>query len=149
MAAARPPQSYPASATCLRPRASAKSMTILADRGLFCHAWRGGVAESSGPVAAQIWDQHAVAGLGERRRDLVVGVSVVGKTVQQDDRETLRVAAFFVCNIESWCLNRSSGGLGLCHGRDACRCGCLKERSTVHVSVFPSVARKNCQDRAG
>ena len=80
----------------LEPERIRKVDDILADRGLLGHARRGSVAESSGPVTPQIRYQHAVASLCEWRSHTIVRVSVVGKTVQQNDRKTLRVAALFV-----------------------------------------------------
>ena len=65
---------------------------VLADGGLLGHARRGGVAEARRAVAAQIGNEHAESGLGQRRRDVVIRVDIVGKAVQQDDGEAGRRA---------------------------------------------------------
>jgi len=74
---------------------------VLSDRRLFRHTWRPGDFESRGAEAAQIRNQHAMAGTGERRRHIVVGVHVVRPPVQEDDRESIRVAGFLVGNPQN------------------------------------------------
>ena len=73
---------------------------ILADCRLFGHARRGRIAESSGTVAAKIGHQHSIPGFRKRRRYAIVRVCVVGEAMQQNNRKTLRIAAFFVCDLK-------------------------------------------------
>ena len=55
---------------------------VLADRGLLRHPRLGGVEEARRPVAAQVRDEHAAAGGGERRRHVIERVRVVGKAME-------------------------------------------------------------------
>ena len=70
---------------------------ILADGGLLRHARRGGIQEASGAVATKIGDQNAIAGFGERRRNIIKGVRVIGETVEQDDGRTSPAAHIMEC----------------------------------------------------
>ena len=87
MPAALPPQSKPE--TAKRGSFSASAKSIRSCPIAACSAMRGAcrVAKPRRSVAAQVGHQHSVAGLRQRRRDVVPRVNVVGKTVQQDDRE--------------------------------------------------------------
>ena len=60
---------------------------VLSDRGLLGHARRLRLAKARAAVAAQVRDQHAKTGVRQRRRDIVVRVHIIRKSVQQDDRE--------------------------------------------------------------
>ena len=73
---------------------------ILADGGLFSHAWGGRVAEARLSITAEVRNQHAIASLRQRRRHMVPGVRVVRKSVQEHHRKTARIALLFVRNVE-------------------------------------------------
>ncbi len=78
-----------------------------------CSAMRGacGIAEARGPVAAQIGNQHPMAGLDQRRRHVVPGANIVRETVQQDTGKP-RGASVFISDVEHRGLDGAAGGLG-------------------------------------
>ena len=118
---------------------------ILAYRGLLGHAGSRRIAESCGTVTAQIRHQHTVSGFRERRRYVIKCVDVVGKTVQQEDRKALRIAALFVGNVENW-VSESDRDMNcaLSYGRD----GPLQEGSAFHLCGFSIGCRKKLLGRA-
>jgi hypothetical protein len=102
---------------------------VLADCGLFGLARGGRVAEAGGSEAAQVWHEDSVAGFRQRRHDFVIGVDVVGKAVQEDDREALGIATLFAGDVQDWRLHRFRRGAGI--RRYCCyECG-LEETSSA------------------
>ena len=55
---------------------------VLTDRRLLGHAGLLRIEKSRRPVAAQVRDEHAAAGGGERRRHVIERVRVVGKAME-------------------------------------------------------------------
>jgi len=61
---------------------------------------RGTRKKARGAIAAQIRDDHPVAGRGQQRRDIDKAVNVVWPAVQQNYRGTIGRAGFSVSNVE-------------------------------------------------
>jgi hypothetical protein len=74
---------------------------VLADRRLLRGAWRGGIQESRRAVAAQVDGERAIASSGERGRHPIVGMRIVGKAVEQDDRKAGRISALVVPDLQN------------------------------------------------
>ena len=83
---------------------------ILTDRRLFGHSWSGHVAKTGAAVPAEIRHQHSISSSGKRCSHFVPRPHVVGETVKQDDRKTLRIAALLESDGEDRRLNRALGG---------------------------------------
>src|SRR4051794_28424928 len=73
---------------------------IVTERRLLTRARRSGVAKPGWSIAAQIGNNDPKAGSGQRRCNLVIGMNVVGKAVQQHDGTTIRRASFLVGDLE-------------------------------------------------
>ena len=74
---------------------------------LLAGAWGLGVEKAGRAVAAQIGDDDAIPGGGQRRRDIVIGVHVVRKAVHQHDRLPARRAALLIGDLK----DRGADGL--------------------------------------
>jgi hypothetical protein len=51
-------------------------------------------------IAAQIGDDHPVAGLCQQRRNIHIAVNVVGPAVQKNDRRTIALTSFSVSDVQ-------------------------------------------------
>src|SRR5258705_4790548 len=80
---------------------------VLANRRLLRHPWRRGVPKACCATAAKVGHQHAMAVARKRSRDTIPRAHVVGESMQQDDRETLRIAALFESDAQHRRVNRS------------------------------------------
>src|SRR5206468_10084737 len=73
---------------------------ILTERRLLGHARLARIEEARGSVAAQVGDQHAIPGGGERRDHAVPGPRVVREAVEQDDGRAARAAVRLVGDLQ-------------------------------------------------
>ena len=90
------------------------------ERRLLAVARRRSRKEARRAIAAQIRDDHPVAGRGQQRRDVDIAVDVVGPAVQQDDRRAVGRTVLGIADIQNAgidLLQRLQG----CFGGDAWR----------------------------
>ena len=100
MSAVRAPQSKPPIVAFSILSASIKRDDIERNRRLLAIAERFTGKKSRRAVAAQIRDDHPVAGRRQQRRDVDKAVNVVGPAVQKNDRRTIGGTGFGITDIE-------------------------------------------------
>ena len=106
MLAVRAPQSKPAIDSLLDPESVHQVDDVQREGRLLTVALCLVRDEACGAVAAQMGNDRAVAPGREKRRNLHIGVYVVGPAVQQDDRGPVRRPEVDIADIE-----QSSGDL--------------------------------------
>jgi hypothetical protein len=77
-----------------------KIREIVSECRLLTRSRRTGIEKPGRTVPAKVRHQHARAARREGRRDPVISVYVVGKTMQQNDRPARYRAALFVSDLE-------------------------------------------------
>ncbi len=104
---------------------------VLANRRLLRHPRRRRVEEARRAISAQIRNKDAMPGGHERRRDIIPRPDIVGKTMEQDDREPAEIAPCFVGDLQVVRVDRfdldrhSHRGSFMCssrHGHALVRC---------------------------
>jgi hypothetical protein len=86
---------------------------VLTDRRLLRHPRSGGISKTRRSVPTQVRHEYAVPLFHKGRRDAIPRAHIVGKSVQENDRKALRVAAFLETDVQDGCLdgsNRRRGG---------------------------------------
>ena len=114
MLAVRAPQSKPARIAFSILSASIKAMTSTASADGWPLRTRVARKEARRAVAAQIGNDHPIAGRRQQRRDIDEAVDVVGPAVQENDRRAIGRTGFGIADIEHAgidLLQRAEGGV--------------------------------------
>ena len=100
MSAVRAPQSNPATNRALDAEGVQQGDRVERERGLLAVAERLVRSEARRPEAAQVRDDHPVAGRRQQRDDVDVAVDVVRPAVQEHGRGTVGRALLDVADVE-------------------------------------------------
>ena len=138
MLAVRAPQSKPARIAFSILSASIKAMMSTASADGWPLRRRVARKKARRAVAAQIRNDHAVAGRCQQRRDIDKAVNVVGPAVQKNDRRAVGGAGFGVADVQDAgidLLQRAERGVRPRLDRGQLRLGGLRVRRADHAEL--------------